>query len=80
MAIFASLVAIFSLLPYCYFASRITFKIQNMSYVVFHCQWYELPVELQKNVQPIIACAQMKRTVHGYGLFNCDLEGFMKVI
>ncbi|XP_031629168.1 uncharacterized protein LOC116344663 isoform X2 [Contarinia nasturtii] len=80
MAIFASLVAVLSLLPYCYYASSITLKIQNMAYVVFESRWYELPVELQKNMKPIIACAQVKRTVNGYGLFNCDLEGFMKII
>lgn len=79
MSIFASIVAILSILPYCYYASRITDKIQNMAYIAFDSCWYELRQPLQRNIQLIIEFAQIKRTVDGYNLFSCDLEGFVKV-
>lgn len=79
MTIFAAMVAVLSILPYCYYASRIVLKIQHTANAAFESNWYALPVDLQKNMKHIIAFAQVTRTVNGYGLFNCDLEGFMKV-
>lgn len=79
MTIFASFVAVLSILPYSYYASRVVLQIQHTADAAFETRWYEFPVDLQKNMKHIIAFAQVKRTVHGYGLFNCDLEGFMKV-
>lgn len=79
MAIFAALVAIFSLLPFCYYASRITVKIQQTANSVFQSDWYGMPIGIQKNIKPIIAFAQIRRSVNGYGLLNSDLEGFLKV-
>lgn len=75
MAVF---VAQLSILPYCYYASRIVLKIQHTADAAFETRWYELPVELQMNVKHIIAFAQLKRSVSGW-LFKCDLGGFMKV-
>lgn len=79
MTIFASFVAVLSILPYCYYSSRIVLKIQRTADVAFESNWYELPLDMQKNIKPMIAFAQMKRTVNGFGLFNADLEGFMNV-
>lgn len=79
MTIFASIIAILSILPYCYYASRIQLKIQLTADAAFESTWYDLPVVLQHNILHIITFAQLRRTVSGYGLFNCDLEGFTTV-
>lgn len=79
MTIFNVLVAVLEILPYCYYASRIVLKIQRTADAVFETCWYELPVELQRNMKHVIAFAQLKRTVTGYGLLNCDLGGFLQV-
>lgn len=50
-----------------------------MANVAFETHWYLLPVQHQKHLKFMIAFAQVRRTVNGYGFFNCDLEGFMKV-
>lgn len=80
MTIFASVVAVLAFLPYCYYASRITAKMYCMTDDIFESRWYEFPVELQKNLKIMIAFAQIRRTVNGYGLLNLDLEGFVKVL
>lgn len=79
MTIFAALVAVLAILPYCYYASIIVWNIEHTANAAFESCWYELPVKLQKNLCNIIAFAQIPREVSGYGLFKCDLEGFMKV-
>lgn len=79
MTIFASIVAVVSILPYCYYSSRIVLKMEHAAYAAFETNWYELPVNLQKDMKHIIAFAQLKRSVTGFGLFNSDLGGFMKV-
>lgn len=80
MTIFAAAVAILAVLPYCYYGSQITARIQHTANDIFESQWYEFPVQLQKNLRMMIAFAQIRRTVNGYGLLNLDLEGFAKVI
>lgn len=47
--------------------------------IAYKSQWYKWPNYLQKNIQSIIRHSQRPRTVNGFGLFRCDLEGFMKV-
>lgn len=79
MILFASLLAIGSILPYCYYASQMIFKLQQMADITYETDWYRWPIHLQKNIQPMIRHSQKVRTVHGYGLFRCNLEAFMKV-
>lgn len=79
MSIFASVVGIGSILPYCYYASKITAKMDQLATTAFQSRWYDLPLSLQRNIHFIILFAQIKRTVNGYKLFRCDLEGFVKV-
>lgn len=79
MSIFASFVGVVSILPYCYYASRITVRMQQLSNVIFDSCWYKLPVRLQRNIQFMIKFAQVTRKVDGYILFSCDLECFVKV-
>lgn len=79
MTIFASAVAVLASLPYCYYGSRMEVRIRHMTDDIFESRWYELPVQLQKNLKLMITFAQIKRTVDGYGLLNLDLEGFVKV-
>lgn len=79
MTVFASFVGIFAILPYCYYASVVTLKIQHTAVATFESHWYDLPIHLQKNIKMIIAFGQVQRKVNGYDLLNCDLEGFMKV-
>lgn len=80
MTIFAAAVAILAVLPYCYYGSRITARIQHTANDIFQSRWHEFPVELQKNLKMMIAFSQIRRTVNGYELLNLDLEGFAKVI
>lgn len=79
MTIFASFVGIFSIWPYCSYASSVTVKIQHTAVATFQTHWYNFPLKLQKNIKIIIAFGQIIRKVDGYNLLNCDLEGFVKV-
>lgn len=76
MTIFASLLAIFSILSFFYYASRITSKIEQMSNNTFESRWYKLPIELQKRMKFMIAFAQIRFSVNGYGFFSKILNRF----
>lgn len=79
MTIFETTVGVLAVLPYSYFGSNITYKIQHTAVATFESRWYELPLKMQKNIKRVIEFGQIKRRVSGYSLFNCDLEGFIKV-
>lgn len=80
MVLFASATSILCVFPYCYYASKIVPRLQYFADIAFESLWYQnIPVYLQKHLVLIIAYAHIRRKIQGYGMFDCDLEGFMKV-
>lgn len=71
--------SIMCIFPYCFYASQLSLDLEEIAIRAFHSKWYKHPVELQKYMTQIIAYAQIRRSVYGFGIFRCSLEVFMKV-
>lgn len=71
--------SLFSILPYCYFATKISYRFQANGLRIYQCMWYKMKMSQQRNLQFMIAYAQTVRHFKGFGILDCTLEMFMKV-
>lgn len=65
--------------PYCWFATILSMKLENVADDAYNALWYAHPYKTQMFTQQIIAYAQIRRSYHGYNIFGCSLEIFVKV-
>lgn len=65
--------------PLCYFASRITAKLNQTAKVIYFSTWYSLPMELQKYMPFMIAFGQRDHVFRGMHMMTCSLESFLQV-
>lgn len=79
MMIAGMLLALSSILPYCYYASRISFAISLNAYHAYQSNWYLFTIEQQRSLQMILAYSQIKRNFTGYDIIDCSLEVFLMV-
>lgn len=73
------ILSIMCIFPYCWYATILSFKLQNIADDAYGALWYKHPYKMQKFTQRIIAYAQIRRSYDGYHIFRCSLEVFMKV-
>lgn len=50
----------------------------EMAGTLYDCNWYDLPLDLQKYFIMMIANAQTPVHYHGYGIITLNLETFCK--
>lgn len=68
------------ILPYCYYGTLVSLRLQSIGdYAYANALWYKYPLKIQKYVQLTIAYSQRRKNFHGFNIFNCSLEVFMKV-
>lgn len=63
----------------CHFVTNITIKSLNIPNTIYNIRWYELPLEQQKLILPIIRQGQIPFSLDGYEFFSCSLETFAQV-
>lgn len=69
----------FSLLFFfCEFGETISRKFYALRSVIWDCQWYSYPIEIQRMIQ-IILIGTQPVTLRGYGNILCTREVFKKV-
>lgn len=73
-------VAILVVFPCCYFASRITAKLNQIADVIYFSSWYSMLTEHQKYIPFMVAFAQRDHTFRGMNMISCSLETFVQVI
>lgn len=79
LMLLALILGIASTLPYCYFSTRLSTKLFQLSGVAYQMLWYHCPITCQKDVLKLIIYAQRERTVSGFGVINCTQQVFAKV-
>lgn len=65
--------------PYCWYATVLSMNLHTIGDDAYKSLWYVYSVKVQICTQRIIAYAQIRRNFHGYNIFICSLEVFMKV-
>lgn len=71
--------SICSIMPFCHFASQITYKLKLNGYRAYQSFWYKLPLDHQQEIKFMIAYAQIIRKFSGWGMIDCSNEVFLKV-
>lgn len=61
------------------FADYITSRFQSLGDIIYQINWYVLPVDMQKNLQSVIAMSQKRVFVRGYADVRSTREAFRKV-
>lgn len=64
---------------YCFFGSLATKSFEKMNDSLFECDWFELPVNLQKYFIIMIQNTQHPIFYHGFGMAVMNLETFLQV-
>lgn len=71
--------ALGSILPYCYYASRISHTVGLNAAHAYSSNWYLFTIDQQRCLQMILTHAQVKRNFTGYGIIDCSMEVFLMV-
>lgn len=79
MVISGMMLAISSILPYCYYASRMSYTINMNADHAYQSNWYLFTIDQQRSLQMILAHSQIKRNFTGYDIIDCSLEVFLMV-
>lgn len=74
-----TLLIICTLLTYCYFASRITAKLNQNINIIYTSKWYLLPLEQQRYIVHMICFAQRNHILYGLNMLPCSLDSFVMV-
>lgn len=64
---------------FCYYASHTTDRILTIDNVAYDLNWYDCPLEVQKNLMFLIARSHQPIRIRGFKLIPCTLEGFGRV-
>lgn len=71
----------FMLVILSYFSEKITDRSYEVGGIVYsEVFWYKLPIAQQKPLIFVIQRAQQHFRLRGYGIFDCSLQMFLKVI
>lgn len=78
--VMAFFTGILNLFVYCYYGKQATESFEEMGNCLFESNWYELPVNFQKNVRFMIQNMQKPIYYHGFGMAILNLTTFTKVM
>ena len=79
MAIVNILAGLYNLFLYCFFGKMVTDMFSQISEYLYESNWYELPIELQKNFILAIQNAQLPLQYNGFEVAVLNLETFCAV-
>ncbi|XP_055323103.1 uncharacterized protein LOC129578467 [Sitodiplosis mosellana] len=65
---------------YSYFATKTTSEIQAIGEKMYETQWHRYPSEFRMFVQLTISRSHRPLHFHGFGLINCDMVTFSKLV
>lgn len=77
-----SILVIFSLFPFflfCHFGGQITQQFEEIGDAVYQLEWYRLPLDMKNVLQVVIALAQKRIYMRGYGDTRTTHSVFKKV-
>lgn len=64
---------------FCYFGGNITHQFEDIGNAIYQLDWYKLPLDMQKDLQIVIALAQKRIYMRGYGDTRTTHSVFKKV-
>lgn len=64
---------------FCYFGDEVTGRFDSIRITIYECSWWQLPVDLERILGPVIAMAQKPVYLRGAGRFQCTRTIFKKV-
>lgn len=64
---------------YCYFGDQMTSRFENIQSTLYLCEWYLLPIELEKSIPMILQSSKKCIYLQGFGSSSCTRETFKKV-
>lgn len=67
------------LLIYCNFGDQVTTQFGGIDSKLYLCNWYNLPIELEKNIPMMLLSVQKPIYLRGFGSTSCTRETFKKV-
>lgn len=65
---------------YCYFGDEVTSRFDGIETKLYLCNWYLLPLPLEKCIPMIINSTHKPIYLQGFGSTSCTRESFKKVI
>lgn len=64
----------------CELSGRLTYRFDDIDYIMTHFKWYLFPIEIQKILPTILINAQERVVIECFGSIPCDRETLKKVI
>lgn len=65
---------------FCYFGEQFTNAFSQLNEAIYKCDWFLLPLKMQKMFPLIIMNTRRPVYLEGFGNVRCTLETFKKVI
>lgn len=72
-------ISMFPFFLFCHFGGKVTQQFEDIGDAVYQLEWYRLPLNMQKNFQVVIALAQKRIYMRGYGDTRTTHSVFKKV-
>lgn len=70
---------LFSIVPYCFFGSEVTYRLKSIGQSIYNSVWYEFPLQQQQLCRMMIQISQTNHNINGFGIVSCDLSTFLNV-
>lgn len=64
---------------YCYFGDNVTSRFAHLHNIIYQCDWFLYPIEIQKDLAFIMSNAQKPVLLHGFANIYCTKIIFRKV-
>lgn len=80
VGIVATALSFCGILPHCYNATVATLRLQGVADDIYNSMWYKMPSKFKKLYILSIAVAQRPRYFTAFGIVQCSLETFKKVL
>ncbi|XP_055304930.1 uncharacterized protein LOC129569791 [Sitodiplosis mosellana] len=74
------LISLFPFFLFCHFGGEITQQFDDIGNAVYQLEWYRLPLDMQKDLQIVIALAQERIYMRGYGDTRTTHSVFKKIL
>lgn len=71
--------SLFPFYLFCHFGGNITEKFEDIGDFVYQLEWYRLPLDIQQDLETMIAISQKKIYMRGYGDTRTTHSVFKKV-
>lgn len=73
------LVSMIPFFLFCHFGGNITSRFEDIGDAIYQLEWYELPLDMQRDLKLIIVLSQKRIFMRGYGDIRTTHSVFNKV-